>query len=75
MISKEGLQNGRPRPADWLGLRQHLLGEQVEITGHACPECPVNSPVPFCPVCLGAGVITTERLGRYQGELWRGVAV
>jgi hypothetical protein len=35
---------------------------------HACPDCPLGNPKPFCQVCLGAGLITTDRLDRYAYE-------
>jgi hypothetical protein len=49
------------------------LTEQIGEVTHMCPEpdCMNISegqyvPLPFCPVCLGAGTITTERLARWQ---------
>jgi hypothetical protein len=50
------------------------LSELVGDVRHMCPE---NCVMPdgglqvaklFCPVCLGTGSITTERLDRWQAE-------
>lgn len=49
-------------------MDQHPLGVRAPVT-HACPECPLGHPKPFCEVCLGAGSITTERLDRYCMQL------
>jgi hypothetical protein len=50
-------------------LEQHPLAEYVRNDAlHACPECPLGNPKPFCQVCLGAGLITTDRLDRYAFE-------
>ena len=38
---------------------------------HACPECPMGRPAPFCLVCLGAGIITTARLANYSAAASR----
>lgn len=49
------------------------LSERAGEITHMCPEgdcmhveAGVYKPNPFCPVCLGAGIITSERLARYQ---------
>lgn len=48
-------------------MAQHEKGERVQVM-HACPTCwPTNKP--FCPTCLGVGLVTTERLARYQFEV------
>lgn len=50
------------------------LEERIGDVRHMCPE---NCVMPngtiqvanlFCPVCLGAGTVTTERLDRWQLE-------
>jgi len=46
-------------------LGQHLLGVPLLGVRHMCPDCG-NPPDAFCPVCLGAGDISTERLDRWQ---------
>lgn len=33
-----------------------------------CPECGL-SPLPLCWVCLGSGLVTTDRLARWQAEV------
>lgn len=50
-------------------IAQHLLGERLDAR-QACPECPIGGlgPAPFCLVCLGAGLITTDRLARWQAQ-------
>lgn len=58
----------RGRPLDQV-LPQHLRGERMGGVTHACPECGVSVPRPLCPVCLGAGTVTAERLDRYQLDL------
>ncbi|HET6215342.1 MAG TPA: hypothetical protein VFE14_20925 [Micromonosporaceae bacterium] len=51
-------------------LAQHPLGlPRVGGVTHACPECDIAYPRPLCPVCLGAGQISTEQLDRYQYRL------
>ena len=45
--------------------RHSWANERIEAM-HACPDCPIGNPRPFCPVCLGAGAITTDRLDRYS---------
>lgn len=48
-------------------LDQHLRAAAARIDArHACPECPIGTPRPFCPVCLGDGSISTDRLDRYS---------
>lgn len=50
-------------------LAQHVLGERIGDVRHACPECGITiSPNPLCPVCLGIGHVSTERLDRYAYE-------
>lgn len=34
---------------------------------HGCPEC-FPQALPLCPVCLGVGMVTGDRLARYQLE-------
>jgi len=66
-------------PRDYRGdvipatLPGHALGIRRSEVTHACPECGIGLPQPFCQVCLGAGTITTERLDRYQVSLMGGV--
>jgi hypothetical protein len=45
--------------------RPNLLHKPVEVT-HACPNCQFNNPRPLCPICLGAGLVSDERLARLQ---------
>lgn len=47
-------------------LDQHQGGKRVEVLGHACPDCPVGAPQPFCRTCLGAGLVTTLQLNVWQ---------
>ncbi len=49
-------------------LAQHPRGERIEVLGHACPQCDLASPKPFCSVCLGSGLATTDRLAAWQRE-------
>lgn len=42
--------------------------DYVPADGHACPQCPLGAPAPFCAVCLGAGIVDGDRLGRWQRE-------
>lgn len=48
------------------------LAERIGEVRHMCPENCVmphmgqQIPNPFCPVCLGEGTITEERLSRWQ---------
>lgn len=63
------------RPRDYrgalvpAGLPAHALGgahrQHIDVT-HACPQCPLGQPRPFCQVCLGAGNVTADRLDRLQ---------
>lgn len=46
-------------------IDQHPEGVRVDVT-HACPECPIGHPKPFCEWCLGLGQLTTDRLARWQ---------
>ncbi len=46
--------------------RHPVAAELVDVAGHACPECPIGNPAPLCPVCLGAGIVSTDRLSRWQ---------
>ena len=54
-------------------LAQHDLGERIDVVGHACPECPLGRPAPFCEVCLGAGMVSTERLARHSAAAQLGL--
>lgn len=54
-------------------LPQHPLGVRMD-TAHMCPECGINVR-PFCPVCLGAGTVTSARLARHQAEENRAIRV
>ena len=64
------------RPRDFRGqhlprvLEAHAHGIRGTVQ-HACPICPLGRPAPFCPVCLGAGTVSTERLERYASEMER----
>jgi len=49
-------------------IGQHPKGQRADHLGHACPDCPFGHPNPFCPTCLGAGLITTARLAQWQRE-------
>ena len=63
------------RPRDYRGLTvplgplPHQLGgrhrQHIDVQ-HACPVCVLGHPAPFCPVCLGAGTVTADRLERLQ---------
>lgn len=55
-----------------VSLRHPLGIAPGEIT-HMCPECG-NPPAPLCPLCLGAGEVTTDRLSRYQAQVLREAA-
>lgn len=53
-------------------LIRHMLADaQHPDVRHACPECVVGFPNVFCPVCLGAGTVTTDRLDRYMAQIHR----
>jgi hypothetical protein len=56
-------------------LDQHVHGALIGTVRHACPECPLGLPDPFCAVCQGAGDVTPEALDRYQHVLLRGVVL
>jgi hypothetical protein len=43
----------------------HPRGERMTVS-HACPQCPIGQATPFCEVCLGTGLVSTERLARWQ---------
>lgn len=64
------------RPRDFRGahlpevLVPHVHGVRATVR-HACPACPLGRPAPFCPVCLGEGTVSTDRLARYAAELER----
>jgi len=46
----------------------HPDGEQrVQIDGYMCPECGFT-PRAFCPGCLGAGIVTEQRLYELNWE-------
>jgi hypothetical protein len=49
-------------------LGQHRSGRRLEVLGHACPDCPVGQPRPFCPSCLGAGILTSAELAVWQAR-------
>ena len=53
-------------------MGQHPDGVRQAVEGHMCPECGVFVK-PLCPVCLGFGSISTERLDRWQYEQNRNV--
>ncbi|GAA4699864.1 hypothetical protein Prum_061130 [Phytohabitans rumicis] len=55
-----------------LVLDQHVHGAAVDGVRHMCPAERCGNPAnPFCPVCLGAGSITTDRLDRWQATVLR----
>ena len=54
-------------------MGQHPLGIRQQVT-HACPEHPIDAVPPLCPVCIGTGLVTTERLAAYQREQNRLIA-
>jgi hypothetical protein len=45
-----------------------LLGLNDNVT-HACPECPIGAPSPFCACCGGHGSVTTVRLAQWQRQV------
>lgn len=48
----------------------HLLGRRVDEVTHMCPGEGCGWPVrAFCPVCLGVGTVTEERLARWHREV------
>lgn len=49
-----------------MSVPQHPHAGQQQDVRHACPECEIGKPQPFCRVCLGVGNITTERLAWTQ---------
>lgn len=47
----------------------HPLGEtRTGTVRHACPECVLGQPRPFCRVCLGAGLVDVGQLMRYEAQ-------
>jgi hypothetical protein len=42
-----------------------ILGSDRNVT-HACPECPIGAPAPFCVCCGGHGNVTAQRLAQWQ---------
>jgi hypothetical protein len=42
-----------------------ILGRDRDVT-HACPECPLGTPDPFCACCGGHGNVTPKRLAQWQ---------
>ncbi len=50
---------------------EHLHPHGEARTGtvrHACPACVINHPRPFCPVCLGAGLVDVSQLMAYEAR-------
>jgi hypothetical protein len=43
-------------------LPLHVLGARRGDVLHMCPECGLTPPRPFCGCCLGAGLVTAEKL-------------
>lgn len=51
----------------------HALGRRIDGVTHMCPGDGCGWPVrAFCPVCLGVGEVTEERLARWQREALAG---
>jgi hypothetical protein len=46
----------------------HPFGARLDNVLHACPDCPLAAPRPFCPTCLGAGAISEHRLMMWQSQ-------
>jgi len=55
-------------------IAEGAAGDHLPADGHACPECPLGAPAPFCSVCLGAGLVDDARLGRWQREQNQAIA-
>lgn len=54
-------------------MEQHPLGIRQPVE-HACPECGLIEVKPFCPVCLGTGMVDAQRLSRWQADQNRLIA-
>lgn len=48
-------------------MDQHPGGVRQTVR-HACPEHGIAYVPPLCPVCLGTGLVTTERLARWERD-------
>ena len=42
--------------------RSHNLLRKAPVVLHACPECPMHDPRPFCSTCNGRGLLTELQL-------------
>jgi hypothetical protein len=60
---------------DFRNMARHALGlpAQRDEIRHGCPECfPARRP--FCPVCLGVGNVSNDRLSLYLAQQEREIA-
>jgi hypothetical protein len=42
--------------------KSHNLLHKAPVVLHACPECPMRQPRPFCQTCNGRGLLTELQL-------------
>jgi hypothetical protein len=47
-------------------MGQHPYGQRIQVR-HLCPECGIHTQA-FCPVCLGGGLVDTDRLARWERD-------
>jgi hypothetical protein len=49
-------------------IAPHDGGVRLDNVNHACPEHGLANVPPFCPVCLGSGIVSEARLAQWQRE-------
>ena len=48
--------------------RSHNLLHKAPVVLHACPECPMHQPRPFCTTCHGRGLLTELQLHAWHSR-------
>lgn len=48
--------------------RSHNLLRKAPVVLHACPECPMHDPRPFCSTCNGRGLLTELQLRMWNSK-------
>lgn len=46
-----------------------FLTGSARVVTHACPECQIGNPRPFCACCGGHGNISEAQLARWQRQV------
>jgi ribosomal protein S27AE len=57
-------------PRKFTSMGQHPLGVRLLGVQHMCPECGDSAAREWCPVCVGQGMISAERLDRWERAQW-----